>query len=64
VDEYPIGTFEPSDLAYEAFVSDCLEEGIDPSTADPIAFVSGEDWQQGELDPFYGELLDGETVEW
>jgi hypothetical protein len=58
-----IGTFEPSDLAYEAFVSDCLSMGIDPDSGDPIGFAFGFEWSQEALDPFYGEALEGEPVE-
>lgn len=60
--EIPVGTFEPDDLAYEAFVADALEAGIDPSCADAIEWAHPS-WEPVELDPFYGELLSGETVE-
>lgn len=63
VSEIPVGTFEPDDLAYEAFVADCLSLGIDPESGDPIGFAHGTEWVQDEVDPFYGELLSGETVE-
>ncbi len=58
-----IGTFEPPDLAYEAVVADCLSRGIDPESGDPIGFAHGFEYAQDELDPFYGELLEGEPVE-
>lgn len=64
-DEYPIGTFEPGDLAYAAFVDDCLREGIDPNSADAVAFAFGADWTLEDIpaeDMLASELAASEDI--
>ncbi len=55
-------TFEPGDLAYEAFVSDCLSEGIDPSSADAAAFAFGATWIQADESAEIRALLASEDI--
>lgn len=61
MEEYPVGTFEPNDLAYEAYVSDCLSLGIDPESGDPIGFAYGYEWSLDDI-PFVDNVVADEDI--
>lgn len=56
-----IGTFEPPDLAYEAYVADCLSCGIDPDSGDPIGFAHGYEWTLEDI-PFEDIIPSDEDI--
>jgi len=52
-----IARFEPDDLAYEAFIDDCMRDGIDPTTGAAIEWLSPE-WTLDESDiPFTNVVI-------
>ena len=58
---------DPFDLAYEAFVADCLAEGIDPNSEQAFALAADPyaDWRQDETETDdTAHLRYAPTIEW